>query len=492
MFSIVRVLLLGGFVGKILGVFRELLGAWLFGTGLIANAFRLSQSAFLIPLHGFVSDAVNGGFTPNFSHWREIDPPKAAALFSGMHLILLAVSCFASILLFVFSPQWVVLLAPGFDAESAAMATNMVRILTFALPAYAVVSLYAAADLVTGRGAITAARASVQSIGLILGTLFAWYLKEPLLIPLGFVLSYFYLGIWGFLAARAAGLVFDPRKHDWNLMRPALVSSWKVFRVLFWVPVILQINQIVERRVGSILNPESIAGLDYARFVTETLIILIAVPFALAGQAKMSTMTKENFEMRVLYSIRILLIIGVPISIFLATNSELFVRLFFQRGAFGESSVQVTSAIISGQAIGIFAGLIAYAAQRFLNARGMNSAVLKATAIGACINITMNYFLGDYVGVQILGISGSCMAFAIAIIALNKLDLIQKLRRDFIFWISIILSNIAFIEVMNTFSGLGTTDKAIANMIFWLLIFLVFPKLRIELIDFYKRLKTPD
>ena len=79
MFKVVRVLLLGGMVGKLLGVLRELIFAWLFGTGAVASAFRLAQSAFLIPLHGFVSESINGAFTPKYSAQRETEPHRAAA-----------------------------------------------------------------------------------------------------------------------------------------------------------------------------------------------------------------------------------------------------------------------------------------------------------------------------------------------------------------------------------------------------------------------------
>ncbi|PTT74992.1 virulence factor MviN, partial [Pelomonas sp. HMWF004] len=72
--GLVKRLLLGGIAGKVLGVLRELVAAWCFGTGLVANAYRLAQAAFLLPLHGFVPDAINGAFTPRYARLRVDDP----------------------------------------------------------------------------------------------------------------------------------------------------------------------------------------------------------------------------------------------------------------------------------------------------------------------------------------------------------------------------------------------------------------------------------
>lgn len=488
MFRIVRVLLLGGIVGKVLGIFRELLGAWLFGTGLVAGAFRLSQSAFLIPLHGFVSDAVNGGFTPNFSVWRETHPQRASALFAGMHAVLLGIGMLVGLLLFFVAPIWVKILAPGFSMEASQLATNMVRILALALPSYALVNLYAAAELVTGRGVITAARASIQSIGLIVGTVLAWWLNQPLWIPVGFVAGYIYLSIWGLYAAKAAGLAFNPFYFQAHDIKESLLSAWRIFRVLLWVPVILQINQIIERRVGSVLDPESIAGLDYARFITDTLVVLIAVPFGAAGQATMASLSQHEFEEKALATLRILLIIGIPISLMIAVNAELIVRIIFERGAFDAHSVQVTSAIITGQAIAIFAALIAYAAQRYLNARGQNKSVLFATASGAIVSIGMNLLLGPYLGVSVLGFSGAAMACVIAFMSVHRLGLFKPLFPDVVMWIVLISISVIFLK----FLGYLISDawlQLVFNLLFWISICAMVRRVRQPLLDMYHSIR---
>ena len=165
MFSTVRTLLFGGLAGKLLGVFRELISAALLGTGRLASAFRLSQAAFLIPIQGFIADALTSGFTPQYSRDRHRDRANAARLFAGMHAVIAVFSIVVGGNLLIFATYWVHLLAPGFDHDTFVTAVSMVRSLAFAMPLYALTALYAAAELAAGRAGMSAARATVQRRG---------------------------------------------------------------------------------------------------------------------------------------------------------------------------------------------------------------------------------------------------------------------------------------------------------------------------------------
>lgn len=490
MLSIVRILLLGGLVGKLLGIFRELLSAWLFGTGLIASAFRLSQSAFLIPLHGFVSDAVNGGFMPNFSVWMQTDKRKALALFSSLNLVIFITSVTVSVLLYVFAKDWVLVLAPGFSDESVRLSSSMVRVLSIALPAYALVTLYAATDLVINNGALSAARASIQSIGLITGTTVAWYLNEPLFIAWGFDAAYFSLLIWGVYTTKKQGLELNPFGFEFELIKDVLLKTWGIFKVLIWIPIVLQLNQVVERRVASLLDPDAIAALDYSKFISDTLIILVAVPFAFAGQARMAGMSEDEFKKQAIWSVNSLLLFGIPLTIMLFLNSEYLIRTVFQRGAFNEKSVFVTTQILSYQAIGVFAGLIGYASLRFLNARGQNKDALNSTLIGAIFGVAINYFLYPYFGLVILGIANASMLVITAIISIYKLKLFRDLSDTLIFWAFISFIYFLIYYLMRLNFSINLLNNFLLSTSIWAIMFIFSKKIRADSITLIKDLKS--
>jgi len=430
MFNIVRVLLFGGIIGKALAIVRELLSAWLFGTATVASAYRMAQSAFLIPLNGFVSDALNAGFMPRFAQNRPNAFDKSITLFAGLHAVLLAISSFAALGLIVFAKQWIAILAPGFDASTAHLAAGMLQIMALSLPPFVLTGLYASAELVRGRGDLAAARASIQSTGLILGTVTAWWTHQPYLIPVGISLSQFVLAYRGIVSARTDGLRFWPRRSELALVRSELQCVWLAFRLLVWVPALMQVHFIVERRVASLVGRQAVVALDYARFITETLVLLTAVPFGLAGLSVMSTMSAEAFLEASRRSLRALIYLGVPLSTMIAVHADLIVKHVFMRGAFDAHSAAVTSTILAGIAAGLWIQLPGYAGGKFLNARGQNGALLIVVASGVGCNIAVNLLGYRILGPVTLGIGSACNSLVFGTLVLWRVGVLRLLGRD--------------------------------------------------------------
>ncbi|MEI9952478.1 MAG: lipid II flippase MurJ [Pseudomonadota bacterium] len=430
MFNIVRVLLFGGIVGKVLAVARELLSAWLFGTGLVASAYRIAQSGFLIPLNGFVSDALSAGFMPRFAQNRVSTFDKAVSLFAGLHAVLLTISSLVALALIVFSKQWVALLAPGFDDAAANLASAMLQIMALSMPAFVLTALYSSAELVRGKGDLAAARASIQSSGLILGTVMAWWRSQPLLIPVGISLSNFALAYRGIMSARADGLRFWPHRAELAVVRTELRFVWLAFRLLIWVPVLMQVHFIIERRVASVVGSEAVVALDYARFITETIAVLTAVPFGIAGLSVMSTMGVEAFMEASRRSLRALIYLGVPISACIGVHAGLIVKCVFTRGAFNAESAAVTSTILAGIAGGLWAQLPGYAGAKFLNARGQNGALLVLVASGVGLNVAVNLLGYRLFGPVTLGVANACNNVVFGVLVLWRVGVLRFLIRD--------------------------------------------------------------
>ena len=320
MFIAARTLLFGGAASKALGVAREVLTAALFGTGAIAVAYRLAQAAFLIPLHGFFSEAFNAGFTPAYARSRRDHAERSRVLFAAMHAVVLGVSLFVGALLALVAARWVGLLAPGFDAPTAALASQMVAVLALAMPCYALTGLYAAAEIAAGDARMAAARAAAQNIGLIGGTAVAWYLDSPVYIAVGFLAAYVALASWGFSRTLTNGLRPWPRRGEWAVARDELRHVWRAVRLLLLVPVLLQVHFVIERRVASLVSDGAVAALDYARFLSDTAVLLLAVPFGLAGLGAMATMSEARFRAAARRALRMLVYAGVPLSLSAAVH----------------------------------------------------------------------------------------------------------------------------------------------------------------------------
>jgi putative peptidoglycan lipid II flippase len=490
MFASVRTLLLGGIVGKALGVGRELVSASLFGTGIIATAYRLSQAAFVIPLNGVLSDALTAGFTPTYSRDRAQEPARSRVLFAGMHILLLVASTLIALILAVFDDGWVRLLAPGLDLQTAKLTSRMVEVMVWAMPLYSLTSLCAAAQLAAGKPEIAAARASVQSAGLITGTLCAWWLDEPLLMPLGFVLAYVWLAGWGLKSVIQEKLRLWPKAAEWPDALRSLNSVWRAFRLVIWVPIVIQLNFVVERRVASLVDTNALSAVDYARFVSETAVILLAMPFGVAGVAEMARMNERQFSEAASRSFRMLMLIGVPLSVGAAVHSDWIIKALYGHGAFGAASVATTAAIMRGSGACLWAQLIAYAGAKFLSARGLNRAVVGIYAISVGSNIGLNILLSRYIGVYALGVSSGVNNLLAGVSILLYLRLWGAVQRELV-WL--VAAGLGYVVLWLWLTGYGAHAGWLVPVFFvafWGATFLSVNRLRRALSDIWEMLRS--
>lgn len=491
MFRVVRVLLFGGLVGKLLGLARELIFAWLFGTGAVASAYRLAQSAFLIPLHGIVSETIAGGFTPRYATDRIAAPGRAAALYSGLYALLLTASIAVAVALFLGAPLWVRMLAPGFDPARAETAVLMLQTLSLALPAYAVFGLFASVDLVAGRGALSAMRASLQSIGLIVGTVSAYVFAMPSLIAVGFVLAYVVLAVLGSRVVRAEGLSlgFAALRDSRAEVSASLARLGKVVGVLIWIPIAFQVNAVVEKRVASLVSADAMAAVDYARFISETLVVLAAVPFGLAGLSSLGSMDRGAAAHAQIRSFRALLYVGVPLSAFLCFNAHAFVAVVFARGAFDLNSIDVTGTIMSGMAVGIWGQLIGYAGAKFLSAHGRNLAALSASLAGVLASVAVLGLLQSTLGVSVLGVAAGVQGIVFGAAVAALLSAIRPLAVETASLIALAALYAALNEFVEKSVNPGFVLICALAGVFWAASLLALPWHRRGLMDCLSRLR---
>jgi putative peptidoglycan lipid II flippase len=485
MFASVRTLLIGGLVGKLLGVVRELTSASLFGTGLIASAYRLSQAAFVIPLNGLLAESLSSGFTPTYARRRVQESTDTRAIFAGMLAVLVAFSVVVACVVGIFAAAWVRILAPGFNAHAVTITSQMVQVMACAMPPFALTSLCAAAELATGKAEMAAARASIQSVGLICGTATAWLLDSPILIPVGFVVAYLWLAVWGVKSALSANLRLWPSIDDWRAARPGLFEIWRAFRIVLWLPILMQVHFVVERRVASIVSANAVAALDYARFVSETAVLLLAMPFGMAGLAAMSHMDEHRYRQAALRSFRVLLFIGIPLSAATSINAEWIVRMIFARGAFGPSSVHTTAVILRGFAAGIWAQLLGYAGGKFLSARGDNAALVLIYILSLSCNIALNLLLHNAVGVAVLGTASALANLCLGVLMIMRLGLLTVVYMDVIVLILTTLGYLALVTVMPPQIALISWIPPVIFIVYWIFMGIAVRRCRVAVVEMW-------
>ena len=117
-------------LGKLLGLFRDRLLAVSFGAGIYTNAFLTASRIPRVFFDVVFASAISISFIPVFSASHERDGRERALRFGAEVTGLFAVITFAvSALGVVFAEPLARLFAPGFDAETAALATQLTRIM---------------------------------------------------------------------------------------------------------------------------------------------------------------------------------------------------------------------------------------------------------------------------------------------------------------------------------------------------------------------------
>ncbi|WP_444950129.1 lipid II flippase MurJ [Micromonospora ureilytica] len=422
-------LVLGGIAGKILGLLREVLLAALFGAGRVVAANRIALTATLIPINFFTADALSAGFLPLYVQYRQERPAMAQVLYRAVHLLLAAFSLVLAVALIFGRDLWVGLLGPGLDPHTADIAATMLGIAALGVPFYVLYNLYTLVGLANDDVRLINLRPSCQSIGLILATVIAWMTGHVSVLAWGFTLPYIVLWCVGAYWLRRRGYLREgdesgPRRPDQDATKLALRMFWRRLRPLLLIPVILQGSIGVERAVGSLLGVEVVAATEYARFVVDSVMALLAAPLGLAGLASFARMKAHEVSGGLHRLIPPVILVAIPLALVLSLNSRGIVTLLYARGEFDSRAVDVSSVLLLGFALGIWAHVLGYTFVKVLNARGANFKVAIVMAVSFGIPIAVNLLLYKHWGAFTIGAASSLSGLLMFLISARLLSVL--------------------------------------------------------------------
>ncbi|MEZ4653417.1 MAG: lipid II flippase MurJ [Candidatus Eisenbacteria bacterium] len=343
---------------KGLGLIREGVLAWAFGTSGLADAFRVSQTGVFLLIHLLAGSVLDSAFLPTFKHMLSGGHPRLAWLTVRLSGRVLAVAgILLCVLLWLFAPVWVGLLAPGFDEPRRELTVQLLRAMALTVPLGLLVNLSITVATGLYRFRVPPLRVVIQNGSILLGIV--------LTISVGSVM---FLGMALPFAQAVMLLLLIP------VIRPLARASvrgtaarrgvaWRHLRVAMAPGLALvaleQAAVLVERIVASRLPEGSIASLDYARFLVETPMVTIGLGMAQVMLPALADLSAGRDRERLDRSARAYLIGALwgvfPIAIWLFVCGEDLVRILYQRGAFDEQSVRTTTEALFGFTLGLWA-----------------------------------------------------------------------------------------------------------------------------------------
>jgi len=402
------------FISKFFGFFREVLVAKYFGATGVTDAFLV---ALIIP--GSILGLFASGFgTLVIPYYLEKKSQSAEAArrfvnsaFTVWGTIFLAVS----VLIFIFAPACVRIIAYSFTGERFTLAVTLTRYLLVAGLFTVLTGMFTGLlqaekqfffpKFVTFLGNVALVFSLFvlhRSLGL-----HSWTVGQLLNASLAFFAMFFVLW-WRYKFFHSLSY----RQVDWAEIRQ--------FAILL-MPLVIAgglsiLNQIVDKTIASGLDAGSIAALNFSARVWNIPLSLLAAPIATAifptfSELALNGSARHEYEKRLHQTIGVSFYLIIPFTFFLFFLAQPIVRLFFERGAFDQKATTLTAFVLQMYLIGLFAHATSPILSRvFYSFKNTKTPVIIST-ICLVMNIILNIILS-----KLLGAAGIALATSIVMI----------------------------------------------------------------------------
>ncbi len=429
-----RIFTVGGYtlLSRLTGFARDIMLAAILGAGPVADAFFV---ALRLPNHFraiFAEGAFNAAFIPAYAHVQERGGSLAAHLFAnriftllfGTQLVLLVVA-------WVFMPQAISILAPGFSDDPAQreLAIELTRITFPYLLLITLVTLYGGILNVMQRFASAAAASIFLNLSMMLTlALAAFFPTAGHAAAWGVLISGFlqFFLLAGDAAKTGVLPKFTSLKLDedvrgfFRALGPATLGSMGTQVALF-----------ADTIIATFLASGALSALYYADRLNQLPIGVIGIAIGTVLLPDMSrritagdhegamTAQRRAFEFTLLFS--------VPCVAAFLVVPDVIMRAMFARGAFTQADALTAGTTLAAYAVGLIPFVLIRSAVATFYARKDTATPVKAALTGVAVNVALKVAL-----VGSLAQVGLALATAVGAWINLLLVLIFAVRRGFL------------------------------------------------------------
>ncbi|MDD3370421.1 MAG: murein biosynthesis integral membrane protein MurJ [Alphaproteobacteria bacterium] len=386
-------------VSRIGGFVRDSLTAVFLGAGPVADAFFVAQRLPNLFRSLFAEGAFSAAFVPLYTSEQERNGDEAAQRFAGQALMLLLTALLPfSVLVMMFMPKVMLLLAPGFEDEPEKFALA-VRFSTITFPYLALISVTALqTGVLNARGLFAPGAAApiayniVLILGLLASQLFDW--------QVGYTLAWA-VTVSGVVQCAWLALSCRNARASIPILRPQLSkASSLLFRRIGPGAVgagAAQINLLVSTILASTLPTGAVSYLFYADRLNQLPLGIVGIAVATTLLPLLSRHVETGDEAKIRHfnsrAIEFCLLLGLPSMVGLLVFAEPIIETLFEHGAFTHGDTLATAATLRAYALGIPGFLLVkvYAADFF--ARHDTKTPVKAAMLSMGANVLLSVAL---------------------------------------------------------------------------------------------------
>jgi putative peptidoglycan lipid II flippase len=394
-----RIFTVGGYtlLSRLTGFARDIMLAAVLGAGPVADAFFV---ALRLPNHFraiFAEGAFNSAFVPAYAHLHGRSDGSAKLFADRIFTLLVAVQLVLLVVAWLFMPQVIAILAPGFvdDPARGELAVALTRITFPYLLLITLVTLYGGMLNVMHRFASAAAAPIFLNLSMMatlalaaffpgVGYAAAWGVL--LAGVLEFLLLAADAGRSGILPRFALPRLDEDVRAFFRALGPATIGSMGT-----------QIALFADTIIATFLPAGALSALYYADRLNQLPIGVIGIAIGTVLLPEMSrrltandtagasTAQRRAFEFSLLFS--------VPFVAAFLTVPDVIMRAMFARGAFSKADAAAAGATLAAYAIGLVPFVTIRSAVATFYARKDTATPVKAALTGVAVNVALKVVL---------------------------------------------------------------------------------------------------
>ncbi|MFN2483979.1 MAG: murein biosynthesis integral membrane protein MurJ [Candidatus Limnocylindria bacterium] len=384
-------------------------------------AFHIPDAIFQLVVAGALTAALIPVFAGYRARGQEGEAWRVAS--SVINLVVLALAGL-SLLMVIFAPLFVPVIAPGFDPATVELTVRMTRVMLLS-PVFIGLGTVVSGILNTyDEFTIPAIAPLLYNLGIILAAVFLAPLLGVEALAVGVA-----VGSLAHLAIQLPSLARAGQRYDLTIG----LSEPGVRRVAWLMgPRTLglaagQLNFIVSTVLASGLQEGSITAYNYAFQLSQIPVGVVGVSIAVA---LFPTLSRDaalgrigEIRRQVMASVRIIFFVTAPLTAIMIVLREPLTAVFFQYGQFDQRSAERTAHALLYFSIGLFAHSVVHVVTRAFYAMHDTRTPVLWAVVAVALNVPLMLWL-----VGPMGVEGLALALSIAAIV-EVLALLWSLRR---------------------------------------------------------------
>ena len=447
-------------ISRVLGYLRDILIAIFLGTGPLADAFFV---AFRIPntfRRLFSEGTFNAAFVPSYaselSQGRDQSNEFANNVFNLLILALLSLV----IIIEIFMPIFVFLIAPGFDGdnEKLSLAINLTRITFPFLFFISLASFFSAILNSHNRFAVAAAAPIFLNIMLIGVLFYGKFLNDQLVFYLSYAVTiagliqliFLYIFVKKFYQPKVTlQIKVDKKvKNFFKKLLPSIFSSG-----------VTQINILIGTIIAS-FQASAVSYLYYADRIYQINLAIagVAIGTVILPQLSRYIQDDKKDEMNLIQNkaLELSLFLSIPASIALLVGSEEIVSALFGYGSFNEIGVKNSAIALFYFSLGLPAFSLIKVFSSFFFAHHNTKVPFYISFVSVILNILISIYYFKSVGFIIIPIATSISSW------FNSIVLFIFLKKENLFYFNSIFIK-RFVRIMIAAIIMGLLFKFLIN-----------------------------